>query len=156
MELILWRHAEAGEGHDDLQRELTDKGRRQAEKMAKWLKRQIGEKSLQLVASEALRSQQTLAALSQNYRVEPGLNPGASATAYMDLCRCACGTDDLVIVVGHQPEIGRAASLLLTGHESDWSVKKGAVWWLRQSEDPDGLRYELRGMITPQMLNSKG
>ena len=34
MELILWRHAEADDTVPDLKRELTDKGRKQASRMA--------------------------------------------------------------------------------------------------------------------------
>ncbi|MEY2783127.1 MAG: Phosphohistidine phosphatase SixA, partial [Pseudomonadota bacterium] len=40
MDLILWRHAEAHEavlGEDDMQRVLTPRGRKQAERMAVWL-----------------------------------------------------------------------------------------------------------------------
>ena len=38
MELILWRHAEAEDGIPDLDRKLTAKGRKQAEKMAAFLR----------------------------------------------------------------------------------------------------------------------
>ena len=37
MNLLLWRHAEAQDGDPDLARELTARGRKQAEKMAHWL-----------------------------------------------------------------------------------------------------------------------
>ena len=40
MELILWRHAEAEDANPggDFKRELTKKGRKQAERMAQWLR----------------------------------------------------------------------------------------------------------------------
>ena len=38
MNLILWRHAEAEDGVPDLERGLTDKGRRQADAAARWLR----------------------------------------------------------------------------------------------------------------------
>ena len=40
MDLILWRHAEAedGVGKPDTERELTKRGRKQAERMAEWLR----------------------------------------------------------------------------------------------------------------------
>ena len=44
MDLIVWRHAEAQEaqpGEDDLQRALTPRGRKQAERMAAWLDAQL-------------------------------------------------------------------------------------------------------------------
>ena len=40
MDLILWRHAEAQvlrDGQTDLERALTPKGERQAQRMAEWL-----------------------------------------------------------------------------------------------------------------------
>jgi len=37
MDLILWRNAEAEEGARDLERRLTAKGRRQADRIALWL-----------------------------------------------------------------------------------------------------------------------
>jgi len=36
-----------------------------------------------------------------------------------------------VLLVGHQPALGELASLLLTGREAPWTIRKGAVWWLR-------------------------
>ncbi len=152
MDLILWRHAEAEYGFDDLNRKLTVKGQRQAEKMAKWLTRQVRGRKVQLIASGARRSQQTLAAFSKDFLVESRLNPGASAAAYFNCCGWPSNWDGVVIVVGHQPEIGRVASLALTGREVEWSVKKGAIWWLQQHAGPGGLQTTLRAMMTPQML----
>ena len=37
MELILWRHADAEDGAPDLERRLTPKGRKEAERVAAWL-----------------------------------------------------------------------------------------------------------------------
>ncbi len=37
MDLILWRHAEAEDGANDLARELTPKGVKQAARVAEWL-----------------------------------------------------------------------------------------------------------------------
>jgi phosphohistidine phosphatase len=36
-----------------------------------------------------------------------------------------------VLLVGHQPALGELASLLLIGREAPWTIRKGAVWWLR-------------------------
>ena len=36
-----------------------------------------------------------------------------------------------VLIVGHQPTVGRVAARLLSGVEADWHFAKGAVWWLR-------------------------
>lgn len=152
MDLILWRHAEAEDGFDDLDRKLTAKGLRQAEKMARWLTPQLHGRSVQLIASGARRSQQTLAAFSKDFLVDPRLNPGTSAAAYLNCCGWPSAWNGVVILVGHQPEIGRVASLALTGREVEWTVKKGAIWWLRQRPGPEGPQTTLRVMMTPQML----
>ena len=51
MDLILWRHAEAEEGSNDLARELTRKGQQQAGLMAAWLRLRLP-RDFQLLASE--------------------------------------------------------------------------------------------------------
>ena len=46
MDLILWRHAEAHDaapGESDLERALTPRGERQAQRMAEWLERVLPE-----------------------------------------------------------------------------------------------------------------
>ena len=66
MNLILWRHAEAEDvaaslriqRSTDLQRELTKRGEKQAEKMAAWLRPRLPEDTRVLV-SPAVRTQQT-------------------------------------------------------------------------------------------------
>ncbi|XLM20156.1 histidine phosphatase family protein, partial [Chromobacterium piscinae] len=75
MDLILWRHAEAEEGVDDLARALTRRGQQQASRMASWLRNRLPEHYV-LLASEARRSQQTAAYLAKSYEVLPELNPG--------------------------------------------------------------------------------
>lgn len=76
MDLILWRHAEAEDGLDDLARALTKKGQKQAEDMAAWLSKNIP-KETRILASQALRSQQTARALSKNFEISAEINPGA-------------------------------------------------------------------------------
>ncbi|KAA0253219.1 MAG: histidine phosphatase family protein, partial [Acidobacteria bacterium] len=39
---------------------------------------------------------------------------------------------------------GRLVSLLLSGEEADWSVKKGAVWWLTTREREGRAQVVLR------------
>ena len=53
MDLILWRHAEAldlRELDNDLDRSLTGKGERQAQRMAQWLNRQLPDSTRVLVS----------------------------------------------------------------------------------------------------------
>jgi phosphohistidine phosphatase len=57
-----------------------------------------------------------------------------------------------VLVVGHQPTLGRVAAVLLGGAEADWSIKKGAVWWFtHRVRDGDG-QVVLRAVIGPDLV----
>jgi len=135
MDLILWRHAEAQlerEGQDDLQRTLTPKGERHAQRMAEWLNRRLAE-STRIVASPALRCQQTAKALGRSYKTLSPLAPDGSVDALLAAARWPASSEP-VLVIGHQPTLGMAAARLLTGHDHPWALKKGAVWWLRQRE----------------------
>jgi phosphohistidine phosphatase len=134
MDLLLWRHAEAEDltaDTDDLKRRLTEKGERQALTMAKWL-RAHGPKEPRIVVSPAVRTQQTARALGLAYETVASLAPGAGVADILAACGWgnAKAARQAVIVVGHQPVLGRVAATLIGGREADWSVKKGAVWWL--------------------------
>lgn len=139
MDLILWRHAEAveGEGEDDLARPLTARGERQAARMANWLNQHLPA-TTRVIVSPARRAQQTAAALERRVRVVPSLAPDASVEQLLEAARWPDAKEP-VLVIGHQPTIGLVAAQLLAGVAQPWSVKKGAVWWLRRRErDGDG------------------
>jgi phosphohistidine phosphatase len=135
MNLILWRHAEAEilrPGQDDLQRELTGKGERQARRMAEWLDARLPE-SARILVSPAARTQQTVAPLGRRFKTVDALAPERGAD---DLLAAAGWPDatDTVLIVGHQPTLGVVAARLLAGSDQPWSIKKGAVWWLERRE----------------------
>ncbi|MDC7703636.1 SixA phosphatase family protein [Vogesella indigofera] len=150
MDLILWRHAEAEEGSDDMQRALTRRGQKQASAMATWLRKQLPD-DFALLASEALRSQQTAALFAKSYEVMPALNPDASVEqvlAAIDWPR----SGKTIVLVGHQPYIGRLAATLMSEQPLLWSVKKGAIWWLSHRERHGIEQIRLKAMMTPAML----
>jgi phosphohistidine phosphatase len=150
MDLILWRHAEAEPGLPDLDRRLTAKGVKQAERMAAWLERHLPDRC-RVLASPAARAQQTAAALRRRFRTVDDIAPGASARAVL----AAAGWPDAreaVLVVGHQPALGEAASLLVCGHEQPWSIRKGAVWWLSNRQRDDGDVVVVRVAIAPDYV----
>ncbi|MEN9315960.1 MAG: hypothetical protein RIS35_2353 [Pseudomonadota bacterium] len=154
MNLILWRHAEAEDAEPDLERRLTPKGRKQAQAMAKWLHARLPEGHRVLV-SPARRTRETADALETGYRVDPGLAPDADVAHYLAACEWPTGPEDsrgTVVIVGHQPLIGRLASLLLSGEERDWSVRKGAVWWLSAREREARNQVVLRAVVSPDLI----
>lgn len=150
MDLILWRHAEAKEAEGpvpDADRELTARGKRHAEKVAEWLRGQPL-RNVAVLSSPAKRALQTAQALGLPVKVKNQLGVGASAA---DLLGAVDWPDHAgaVIVVGHQPTLGRLASLLLAGSEADWTIKKGGIWWFTNRVRQDETQTVLRAVHCP-------
>jgi phosphohistidine phosphatase len=157
VDLILWRHAEAQVARDDqqdLERALTPKGERQAQRMAEWLNARLAH-STRVLASPALRCQQTARALQRPFRTLADLAPDATPEQVLAAARWPRSAEP-VLVVGHQPTLGLVASLLLADAPLPWSVRKAAVWWLRlrEREDEDGVarRVVLQVVQSPDCL----
>jgi phosphohistidine phosphatase len=150
MELILWRHADAERGEDDLERRLTVKGKKQARRVAKWLSNRLP-REIVVLASPARRAIQTAEALTDRFRIVPQLDGRASASEILTAAGWPDG-EGTVIVVGHQPSLGRAAALCLTGREIAWSMKKGGIWWLEGGGDGEPRRAALRVVTSPDFL----
>lgn len=153
VDLILWRHAEAvetGEEGDDLSRPLTAKGERQAERVAAWLGRQLAATTRVLV-SPALRAQQTAKALDRKFKTMDELAPMSTAQALLHAARWPDAREP-VLVVGHQPALGLTASYLMGGQTQPWSLRKGAVIWLRGREREGVLQVVLHAALSPEMV----
>ncbi len=150
MDLILWRHAEAEDGMPDGARALTAKGEKQAARMAKFLHPRIPADTLILV-SPARRAQQTAFALAKHFETVPAVAPGASPSSLLNACGWP-NHDGCVLVVGHQPTLGEVAAHLLGGAPSSFSIKKGAVWWLRYRQGDETCEADVRLVVAPDLL----
>lgn len=145
MDLLLWRHAEAVDGVPDSTRELSERGLRQAHKMAEWLDKRRP-KRLRVLVSPTLRTRQTASAFTHDFEVVPALGPGNDIASIL----AATGWPDAggaVLIVGHQPELGRLAALLLAGQEADWTIKKGALWWFTNRVRDEETQTVLRAVV---------
>lgn len=150
MDMILWRHAEAENTTPDEGRVLTTRGRRQARAVAKWLREHVKGK-VRVVASTALRAQETAQALMNDFDISPDIAVGASPQDVLNLVGWPNG-EGAIIVVGHQPTLGQVASLLLTGKEADGQIKKGAIWWFRTRGEGMEIETLLHAVISPELL----
>ncbi len=166
MDLILWRHAEAGEAIEDdlavdLTRRLTSKGEKQAQRMAEWLNRFLPD-STRVLVSPAVRCQQTAHALGRKFQTREALGPGGTVGTLLTLARWPQRREP-VLVVGHQPTLGLVAATLMGGAQSiaadpgphdtpSWSVRKGAVWWLRHRERGGVAEVVLVSVRSPDTL----
>lgn len=157
MELMLWRHAEAEEavlGQSDLKRHLTKRGKTQARQVADWI-RAHRPRALRILASPAERCQQTARALALPYDVEARLGTTAEVSDLLQAAEWSDGTNgstQAVLLIGHQPTLGRLVAYLLSGEEADWNFKKGALWWFSQRIREGKPQTILRAMICPDML----
>ena len=113
MRLLIVRHAEAAPGDPDELRPLTAAGRAHARALGQRL-RDAGFSPDAVVTSPLLRARETAAALDLGEpAVDDRLAPGASPN---DLREAAVGRGATVLLVGHQPDCGRAV-LELAGVE---------------------------------------
>ncbi len=151
MDLILWRHAQAEVGEPDEGRELTPQGRKQAMRMGAWLDRTLPS-GCKILCSPTARTIQTVEALGRKYKIVPEIGPEATATDVLT----ASGWPDAkttVMVVGHQPWLGQVASLLLTGEEQDWTVKKSNAWWISHRQRDGGNELFLKAVLAPEFFS---
>lgn len=153
MDLIFWRHAEAIDLElvgDDMARSLTPRGEKQAARMAAWLDRQLPD-GAKVLASPALRAEQTAKALERKFKISPALAPLANVDQLLELVQWPYGKG-CVVVVGHQPTLGQAIARLLNLNDSDCAVKKGAVWWLRHRERESASQTVVVTVQSPELL----
>jgi phosphohistidine phosphatase len=135
MDLILWRHADAADDTDgvaDLERPLTAKGERQAQRMAQWLNHAMPS-STRVLVSPARRAQQTALTLERRFKTVAALDPEGTVDGLLAAARWP-DSKEPVLIVGHQPTLGLAAAYLVAGVAQAWTLRKGAVWWLRSRQ----------------------
>ncbi len=149
MDLILWRHCDAEDGEPDMDRRLTAKGVKQAQRVAAWLEQRLPE-SCRILVSPAERAQQTALALGRKFKTRDELAPGASAEAVLAVAHWP-DAREAVLVVGHQPTLGEVAGFLLADSEAGLAFRKGAVWWI-SNRTRDGTSPVLKAVISPELL----
>ncbi|MNQ78433.1 hypothetical protein D3C85_933420 [compost metagenome] len=81
----------------------------------------------------------------------PELAPGAEAE---DILKAANwpGGKETVLIVGHQPTLGQAAALLLTGEEQEWEMRKASAWWFSQREPGDPVSIYLKAVMAHDLV----
>jgi len=152
MELILWRHADAEDanGKDDAARELTKKGRKQAERMAKWLRPRL-DGDWRILVSPAKRALQTVKPLDLPYGETLAVGTGTSPKALLREVGWPEAQAN-VLVVGHQPTLGEVAGEIL-GAGDDVAIRKGAIWWFVARGAGDNMDVVLKTVLAPDQLD---
>lgn len=118
--VYLCRHAKAADGEPDEVRELTGKGRRQAEQLGERLAAAAAPPVL-VLTSPLVRARQTAEAIAEAtgapVRLDRRLAPGATLAG---LRQAVAGAEGPVAIVGHQPDCSQIA-LSATGADPGFS-----------------------------------
>jgi phosphohistidine phosphatase len=152
MVLYLVQHAEAKSKEEDPERDLTEKGRRDLERVARYLKRlhvQVGH----IFHSGKTRAHSTAKILAQQVQPAagvseaPGLKPMDDPETWAE--RVADLEED-TLLVGHLPHLGKLASLLTSGDQEKGVVnfQMGGVVRLRRDEGNWGVDW----MMVPDIV----
>lgn len=160
MDLILWRHADAQEVDSvadsaenrqlDLARSLTGRGQKHAARMAAWLDHQLADNT-RILVSPALRCEQTALNLGRKFKICEQVGPDRTPEELIEAAQWPT-SKFAVLVVGHQPTLGRVAARLLGLPQTELSVRKCGLWWLRSRERDGQLQTVLLVVQSPDFL----
>ena len=135
MDLLLWRHAhalDATTGQADIDRPLSVKGEKQAQKMSDWLRVRLPKDTF-ILCSPALRTRQTASYLNLAYTICEDISPQSTASSLLTAAAWMQTTEATVLVVGHQPCLSDAVTAIFGMQSSEsLSFRKGSVWWIRK------------------------
>lgn len=160
MKVILVRHGPAGKRDakrwpDDAERPLTERGSIRTRLAAEGLARIEGDLD-RILTSPLERATQTAAVLSEVYgngvKVEKidALAPGHAVRPL--LARLAeLDASDVVVLVGHEPDLGKLAGML-TGAPGALPLKKAGACAIRLDEGPKPGAGRLEWLLPPKVL----
>jgi phosphohistidine phosphatase len=166
MRMILFRHGPAGRRDaarwpDDADRPVTKRGLERTARAAAGLRHLLGRESL-VLTSPLVRARQSadlvgeIAALDAPVEVLQTLAPGS---AYRETLRRLAGLDSAasVVLVGHEPHLGRLAGLLLFGAPATNLALKKAGACVIDFVGPVGAGTgRLHAFLSPRLLRRLG
>jgi len=165
MDCVFVRHGiavarEEWEGKD-LDRPLTEKGKRRVREVAAGLRR-LNVRPTVIYASPAKRAVETaqllhgLLASSTLMQLRDELLPEAPPTQVVSLLQ-NIPPESCVICIGHEPQLGMAASVLLSGRASaSFPLKKAGACLIELPIPAKPGRGVLRWWLTPGQLRAIG
>lgn len=167
MDLLVVRHAIAEDreefaktGKEELERPLTDDGRRKFEKGARGLRALVD--AIDVLATSALaRAVQTGEIMQEAYGIARAarlaeLAPDADPAALVPWLRRQ-RRRSVVAIVGHEPHLSALVETLLTGRRAEFvELKKGGACLLSLGDEPTPGRAALRWLVTAAQLRRLG
>jgi phosphohistidine phosphatase len=164
MQIILFRHGPAGERDperwpDDALRPLTAKGRERTRRAARGLGTLLGRQPL-ILTSGFKRAHQTADLLAEELLTpaptrEPALEPGGSQRALIERLS-ALQSDQTAVLVGHEPDLGALAGLLVSGGGLHLTLKKAGASLIHFVAEFEPKEGRLDWFLTPRILRRVG
>ena len=154
MRLYLVQHGDAVPENENPERPLSEKGRRDVQRMASFLARS-GMRVARVVHSGKVRARDTAVFLSQTLGPNGVVEEASAGLAPRDdtdrlLEAISLWTDDMM-VVGHMPFMGRMVSRLVSGNE-DAAVAAFVPATVVSLEKGDDDTWSIEWMVTPALL----
>ncbi|BDC35972.1 MAG: phosphohistidine phosphatase SixA [Candidatus Methanoliparum thermophilum] len=152
LKLYLVRHAKAKKDYEDPARPLSKKGRKDAEKLAKFLKKQDITPH-RIFHSGIMRAKETAEIINKNLSSElvedKTLGPSFDPFIYVDKLKRDIKEDTMII--GHMPHLANLLCLMLTKTPNSFLIKfKTCSVVCLERDDKD--EWYLDWMITPELL----
>jgi phosphohistidine phosphatase len=141
VQLYLIRHAHAAAANDDSLRPLSDRGREECARLVAFFQRNGALRPTQFWHSPLVRALETARLLADGLKLDhalvetPGLLPEDPPDEIADRVG-KLDTIEALALVGHEPQLGALATLLVRGkdHPVAFDLKKGAVLAFAPSE----------------------
>jgi phosphohistidine phosphatase len=162
--ILLVRHAKAeprpllalGPKRDS-RRPLSDAGRKRMRRAARTLRKLVPAVDV-LASSPLTRARETAEIIARRYDAMPivdltPLSPGGSERELLGWLQ-EQGQDAVVVLVGHEPDLGQFASWLLSGRKLPFApLRKGGACLIRFDETPAPGAGALEWWLPPKLLD---
>ncbi|MEX2703620.1 MAG: phosphohistidine phosphatase SixA [Candidatus Baldrarchaeota archaeon] len=153
MKLYLVQHGEAKSKEEDSSRPLTEKGIKDAEKVAEYISK-LGVKVKKIFHSGKLRAKQTAEIYAKHLKPEDGvsetdgLNPLDSPETWIKKLK---NIDEDIMLTGHLPHLSKLASTLIVGDENMEIIKFRNAGVTCLERDEQG-KWKILWAIPPEMV----
>jgi phosphohistidine phosphatase len=165
MLIVLFRHGPAGSADpsrwpDDSLRPLTSKGEDRTRAAAMGIRKLLGESIDVVLTSPLLRAEQTAKILAsetgcKRQETLDALAPGGSfrrTLAALEPYRDAA----IVALVGHEPDLGKLAGVLVFGAPSALPLKKAGACAIECADAPQAGGGSVLWLLPPRLLRRLG
>ncbi len=154
MKLYLVQHAEAKSKKEDPKRPLSGLGKKNIEKMAKFIVENIDIDVSSIIHSGKTRAEQTAELLEKYLKPTEGVHSSEDLRPMDDPSICSrrvMEIDEDIMIVGHLPHLSKLASLMLCGKEDNdiLDFSNGCLVCLQSEEGKD---WSLKWMLVPDIL----